>query len=274
MPFRVSDRRPDIGGDHFMAEPVLTLFRPDGTTAAVIEHTASLELSPDRRRLAWLRQTRTRTCTIDETGCEEPSVHVVVGPLADLDDHRTWGPFERVRYALWVDDDSLLLVQPAGGARVLDTRTGQTRALGFKGNVVGVSPQSRRITSLSDDVRTVYVTSLDTGALLERNYPNQRIGVAAAPQGDTLLMVLADPPVGGTARRHLRLLHVATGAEVPLAESSSDGELLWSADGSSFGYRRLVGNDTSFDFRVCARATPDVCRTVLSWESETDILAL
>jgi hypothetical protein len=156
---------------------------------------------------------------------------------------------------------------------VLDTMTGQTRALGFKGNVVDVSPQSRRITSLSDDLSTVYVTSLDAEILLERRYPNQLISVATAPQGDTLLLSLADPPEDGLARRHLRLLNVTTGAETPLAESDADGELLWSADGSIFGYRRL-SNGTTFAYHVCARTTPTVCRTVLSWESDTDILAL
>lgn len=273
MPYRVRDRRPDIGAEHFTAEPLLTLFNPDGTTAAVFDRTSSLELSPDRTRLAWLRQTRIQTCTIDEPGCEEPPVHVGVSPLTDLAERRTWGPFQGVRYALWIGDESLVLVQRSGGARLLDTTTGRTQSIGLQGGVVGVSPGSRRIISLSDDLRTVYVTSLDSDEVMERSYPDQRIDVATAPRGDALLLSLTDPPVEGTARSHMRLLDVGTGAETVIAEPDEDGELLWSDDGEWFGYRR-IRDGMSFEYRVCARVTPDVCRTVLSWESETDILAI
>lgn len=268
-----TDRRPDLGGDDFAADPVLRLYRADGSELADLGSGRDPVVSLDGTRIAWAAPRGIAPCNYDEdASCARPA-RVVVADLEQPAEHRVASEeVSDLRGVAWLTKDEVVLQTDAGYFRADINRRTMTE-LPVEGRFAGGVPDGVG-GWLEVAEGTVRRRDARGRAVWERAAPGWQADAFPAPTRTHAVVQLTRPDGSGGAEAQLLLVSLADRAEVQLPERRPDGNVAWSADGEWFSYRRLIENDSAFQLVVCARDEPTRCDAGFTWKAGIWIGAL
>lgn len=263
------DRRPEIGQGDFAADPFTIVYDRTGSKVTELGRAVNVEVSPDSTRAAWLKPQGVQTCDPDEgEECEQPPTHIHLASTPNWAGNDLGDALD-VTGLLWLDNSTLLGLRDSKPP-VSISESGSMTEVGIRGRLVEVRA-GRMLVRQSDSL-----------VVLDREFkelwryepqPGYSATGKLSNDGTKVLIAFSIPRSDMTADTRLRLDTIGGTSEV-LSERQADGEMLWSADGGRFSYRKLNEKMDGFELVVCQTPSPHNCKSAKSWTTGLQFLEM